>query len=175
MPKIIQNAREMLIAEARKQVIERGYSSVTVRSVAKACGLGIGTVYNYFSSKDMLIASFMAEDWQMCMESINRCCDDSATPEPVFRCIYEQLNQFIITHSALFTDNQAAKVFASVFTVRHKQLRSQLAEPISKICVVHAVHNSEFLSEFISESLLTWTVAGRSYEDIYSVLILLFK
>ena len=35
----------------------------TASSVANGCGIGVGTVYNYFSSKDMLIASFMAEDW----------------------------------------------------------------------------------------------------------------
>ena len=33
----------------------------TVRSVAAGCGVAVGTVYNYFSSKDMLIAAFMLE------------------------------------------------------------------------------------------------------------------
>ena len=56
MPKIIENLREQLLSEAKKQVKERGYAATTVRSVAKACGLGTGTVYNYFKSKDMLIA-----------------------------------------------------------------------------------------------------------------------
>ena len=63
MPKIIPNIREQLLNEAKKQIAEQGYSKTTIRSVANACNLGVGTVYNYFESKDMLIASFMAEDW----------------------------------------------------------------------------------------------------------------
>ena len=33
MPKIIENIRENLMAEARKQVMELGYSAMTIRSI----------------------------------------------------------------------------------------------------------------------------------------------
>ena len=46
MPKIIENVREQLLTEAKRQIAENGYSATTIRSVAGACGLGIGTVYN---------------------------------------------------------------------------------------------------------------------------------
>jgi AcrR family transcriptional regulator len=64
MPKKLENVRELLLLEARRQAEENGYGAVTVRSVAKECGIGLGTVYNYFPSKDMLIASFILEDWE---------------------------------------------------------------------------------------------------------------
>ena len=70
MPKIIENIREKLLEEAKRQVMEQGYSAMTIRSVASACGVGVGTVYNYFSSKDMLVASFMLEDWMKCLAVI---------------------------------------------------------------------------------------------------------
>lgn len=56
MPKILENIRELLLQEAKRQVFENGYSSLTIRSVAGACGIGVGTVYNYFESKDALVA-----------------------------------------------------------------------------------------------------------------------
>ena len=50
MPKIIENIREKILEEAKCQVMESGYASMTIRSVANACGVGVGTVYNYFKS-----------------------------------------------------------------------------------------------------------------------------
>ena len=44
MPKIIQNLENRLIEEAKKQIRESGYGALTIRSVAKACGVGVGTV-----------------------------------------------------------------------------------------------------------------------------------
>ena len=72
MPKIIDNVREELLKEAKKQLIENGYSHTTIRSVARGCGIAIGTVYNYFPSKDMLIATFMMEDWNTAFSSVER-------------------------------------------------------------------------------------------------------
>jgi len=63
MPKIIENLQQKLIEEARKQAEAGGYAAVTIRSVAKACGVGVGTVYNYFPSKDALLAAYMLEGW----------------------------------------------------------------------------------------------------------------
>ena len=61
MPKIIDNLREALIKEAKYQVNKYGYAGMTIRSVAKECGIGIGTIYNYFKSKEDLILAFMHE------------------------------------------------------------------------------------------------------------------
>ena len=72
MPKIIDNVREELLKEAKRQVNEEGYAQTTIRSVAKGCGIAIGTVYNYFPSKDMLIATFMMEDWSIAFSSIKK-------------------------------------------------------------------------------------------------------
>ena len=93
MPKIIENVREQLLSEAKKQIAELGYSKTTIRSVAKACGLGTGTVYNYFPSKDMLIATVMAEDWKLCLKQLEeRAFDES---ERIVHGIYDCLCDLI--------------------------------------------------------------------------------
>ena len=81
MPKIIENLEQKLIEEAQKQVAQSGYGAFTIRSVAKACGVGIGTVYNYFQSKDELLAAFLLDDWQKCMSAIVSASEQSASPE----------------------------------------------------------------------------------------------
>lgn len=171
MPKIIENVREMLLVEAKRQISENGYAGTTIRSVATACGLGVGTVYNYFKSKDMLIASFMLEDWQECIREMKQ--ENASDKSSLLRGIYVSLNGFAHTHASLFRDSDAAKTFATVFAERHKLLRDQLADIIMPICEKTTHADKRFLAEFISESLLTWTMSGKSFEEIYSILNLL--
>ena len=172
VPKIIENVREQLLEEAKRQIRENGYSKTTIRSVAGACRLGVGTVYNYFESKDMLIASFMLEDWMECLGEMQKA--STSEPEQFVAHFYEALQGFIQKHQYLFQDADAAKSFAGAFTVRHKQLIDQLASLLQPICE-NAEGDKAFLAEFIAEALLTWVVAGRPIEDVMPLILKLLK
>lgn len=178
MPKIIENIRERLLEEAKKQVMLNGYSSLTIRSVAKACGVGVGTVYNYFSSKDMLVASFMLEDWKAClMEIYAECEKETVTMKQVLTCTCAVLADFTAKYTVLFQDESAGASFATDLKGRHKLLRSQIAEPILKVLRRNGgmsgktMVSLEFLAEFLAENVLTWTVAGRDREEIVGILL----
>jgi AcrR family transcriptional regulator len=164
MPKIIMNLENRLIEEAKRQILESGYSAVTIRSVAKGCGVGVGTVYNYFPSKDALIATYLLEDWNSCILSIRAVSTYSETAEPVLRCIYDQLKAFSSRHTSIFLDETAAAAFTGSFSRYHGMLRAQLAQPLEKFC------KSSFEGEFVAESLLTWTMAGKSFPEIHEIL-----
>lgn len=173
MPKIIPNVREQLLAEAKKQISEQGYGKTTIRSVANACNLGVGTVYNYFPSKDMLIASFMAEDWICCLARIEH--PETMEPEQVLRGIYDVLVEFTSRYGTLFADRDAEKSFAASFAERHKILRDQLVEKIFPLCEHLSDGDKGFFAQHIAESLLTWTAAGVSFEKQYSVVKKIIK
>lgn len=170
MPKIIENVREQLLAVAKKQIEERGYANTTIRSVAGECGLAVGTVYNYFKSKDMLIATFVVEAWNLYLSDIRRALPSD--PEAALRTIYNTLIDFSEQHASLFRDPDAAKVYAEVFSERHKTLRSQIAEIILPLC---PADSGKFTAEFVAESLLTWTVAGKDFDSIFNVLKKILK
>ena len=174
MPKILENIKEKLLEEAKRQVMEAGYSSMTIRSVAKACGVGVGTVYNYFPSKDMLIASFMLTDWMSCKDAIWIGCHEGATPDAALRCIYEELKTFMQKYESLFKDESAGETFGASFQQRHKLLCSQIAEPLVPICKKQTKVEPEFLAMFLAESMLTWTKSECSYEEVSSILLQLF-
>ena len=168
MPKIIENLENRILEEARRQIEESGYSRLTIRSVASRCNVGVGTVYNYFPSKDALVATYMLQDWKDCIRVVEQSSRDSDSVEPVVRCIYEQLTQYAVRHQALFRDETAVSGFAGSFSRYHTLLRSQLALPLRKYC------SSDFASEFVAEALLVWAMAGKTFDDIYGMIGKLF-
>ena len=168
MPKIIENLEAHLISEAKKQIEQNGYGAVTIRSIAKGCGVGVGTVYNYFPSKEALVATHLLEDWKNCVNVIQQDADCAREPEPVLRSMYQQLVDFASRHQAVFQDEAAASSFAGSFSQYHDLLRSQLAKPLRKFC------DSDFASQFVAEGLLTWSMAGKPFEEIYELLKKLF-
>ena len=166
MPKILESMREELLKTARKQIAERGYANTTIRSVAAECGIAIGTVYNYFPSKDVLIATFVSEDWRACIAPIAETTGDDA--ETHLKRISSAIRAFADSYSALFSDGDAKNAYYAAFSERHRQLREQLAGLILPMC--GDCPDRTFLSEFIAEALLIWTTEGKPFEEIYPII-----
>ena len=163
MPKIIENLKQRLMDETGRQLATVGYGDTTVRSVAAACGVGIGTVYNYFHSKDALVAACLLEDWKGCMEKIQAASAAAKTPKPVAKCICEQLRAFSSRHAALFDTARAAGADVDEIGRYHAQLRFRLAAPLRRFC------SDDFTAQFAAEALLVWTMEGRDFESIYAL------
>ena len=165
MPKIIENLPQKLMEEARRQIRQEGYSAMTIRSVAKGCGVSVGTVYNYYPSKDALVAAFILADWQEFTGGVNLLSKESTSVLPVLEGIHAGLIRFASAHGSVFQDATAAAVYAGSFNRYHGLLRSQLAAPLQKFCP------DDFTAEFVAEAMLTWTAAGKSLEEIRSLVI----
>ena len=165
MPKIIENLPQRLLEEARRQVEESGFSAMTIRTVAKGCGVGIGTVYNYYSSKEALVASFMLSDWKLCVSAIEAVANQSQSLEPVLRTIHEKLRFFMEQYDPIFRDENATSSYTGSTSRYHAVLRSQLAGPIRKFC------RDDFTAEFIAEAMLSWTVAGKDFDELKAILL----
>ena len=163
MPRIIENLREQLLKEAKLQIEERGYAETTVRSVAKAVGVGVGTVYNYFESKEMLVASFVFESWKKYLKRMSELSD--LDERALLFGIYTSLIEFSEENKKLFSDAAAAGMPTSTLSSRHKMLREQIARFILPI-----TGGDEFLSEFLAESLICWSGEGRDFDSLYPIL-----
>lgn len=167
MPKIIENVREQLLAEAKKQILERGYAATTVRSVASACGLGVGTVYNYFPSKEMLIATFVYEDWKKYLHEMENLPRDN--PRALLKGIFDSLRSFATENEKLFSDVDAVKLVSVGSASRHKRLRDQIAGFIVPIC------DSNFCAEFVAEALICWSMENSDFDTVYPILDKIIK
>ena len=64
LPRIIEDPRELILSEAKKILENEGYSQISIRRVAKECGIAVGTIYNYFPTKKELIIEMMTDFWE---------------------------------------------------------------------------------------------------------------
>ena len=167
MPKIVENLRERILDVARKQIVENGYSNVTMRSIAKDCNIGLGTIYNYFDSKDVIVANYMMEDWRICLVKIN---NEIINDKPRLEAIYCGLINFIDDHNKLFSDVNAEISYATNVIKWHPIFRSQIAKLVLELC-----HDDVFLSEFIAESLISWAIEKKKYSSLSPILEKLLK
>ena len=168
MSRPIENIKEKIMAEAQKQLKDVGYNATMIQSIAKACGVGVGTVYNYFSSKDEIMIACMADDWTECLSIIKTVSKYAKTYDIVIHCIYDQLQTFGEKHAYVFHDEAAA---ASVDGVLYRQLwhlSQQVSVPLRKFC------QSDTQAQIIAEALLTWIRTGKSIEEICSSVEKLF-
>lgn len=53
----VVTSKEEVLEASRELVRSQGWSSISVRSVAAACDVSVGSIYNYFDSKTDLVAA----------------------------------------------------------------------------------------------------------------------
>ena len=170
MPKIIDNLRQKLIDETKRQIESVGYGETTVRSVAAGCGVGVGTVYNYFPSKDAMTAAWMLQDWEQTLHSLSPVCRESGDVETMLRAVYEAIDRFTQAHGALFRDPAAQKAFSGAAWQYHGTLRAQIAALLEPLCMRLRLSQPQFRAQFAAESLLTWTAAHTPFDVLAPVL-----
>ncbi len=159
-PKIIENLRDRLLEEARRQIEANGGAALNIRVAAKSCGVGVGTVYNYFPSKDALVAAVLAEDWLARLDRIRACALECGSAEGAARAMHAELSQFAERWGAVF----ASSKMTAPPKQYHVLLRGQLADVLLPFC------GGEFRAQFAAEALLTWTVDGRGFDEIWEIL-----
>lgn len=78
----IVTSKEAILKNCRKIISENGITSLNMRSVAKECGIALGSLYNYFPSKDDLVIAAIESVWQNIFKVDGLC--DQARPLPPF-------------------------------------------------------------------------------------------
>lgn len=60
----IVTSKEAILEASRELIRTEGWNSINIRSVAKACNISVGTIYNYFQNKTDLITATIESIWQ---------------------------------------------------------------------------------------------------------------
>ena len=102
-------SKEEILAACRELIHQQGGTELNVREVAAACGISVGTVYNYFGSKADLVGAAVESVWY----DIFRCADDGsafATMQDCVRWLFERLAYGNAQYPGFFTLHSASFV-----------------------------------------------------------------
>ena len=95
MPKIYDDLKETILNEAKVIILAKGYSKLSMREVAKASGIAVGTIYNYFPTKDTLMSELMYRYWLEFVAAIQQAEQEDCELFAKFKKIYNLLESFL--------------------------------------------------------------------------------
>ena len=59
----VVTSKEEILKTSRELIQQHGWSAVNIRSVAAACGVSVGSIYNYYDSKAALVGATVESVW----------------------------------------------------------------------------------------------------------------
>lgn len=95
MPKLLPNLKEDICRTTRQMMAQEGYASIGIRSIASRCGIGMGTIYNYFSSKEEIIAEILLEDWNVILRRMDQANRTHTLPMERLAAQFVLLQEFL--------------------------------------------------------------------------------
>lgn len=87
MNKVV-TSKEDILAVSKKMVADKGMQAINMRSVAKQCGVAVGSVYNYFPSKNDLMIAVIDAIWKEIIQGISDCTLSSGFVENTEKLFY---------------------------------------------------------------------------------------
>ena len=95
-------SKENILQISRKLIQQNGWAGVNIRSVATACGVSVGCIYNYFESKTDLLSATVESIWN----DIFHHPEDEAVFQDTLSCVrwmYKQLEYGCQRYPGFFT------------------------------------------------------------------------
>lgn len=95
-------SKENILQISRKLIQQNGWAGINIRSVAAACGVSVGCIYNYFESKTDLLSATVESIWS----DIFHHPEDEAVFQDTLSCVrwmYRQLEYGCQRYPGFFT------------------------------------------------------------------------
>ena len=98
----VVTSKEAILKVCRELVSEQGLATLNMRSVAEACHVALGSLYNYFPNKDELVLSVIESVWQDIFHMERDCHTELSFPDYV-NWIFERVRKGSLEYPNFFT------------------------------------------------------------------------
>lgn len=174
MPKKIEGLKEIINAETKKQLKEKGYSGITVCSVAKGAKIGMGTVYANFPTKEDLVFSCMHEEWERCHAENEKYASQYPPVEAIGK-IYGCILGFCDENEHLFRDPSAQKALGNTMNEYHGKLIDKIKSLVEPMIENNSFKNKDLASTVIAEMILKFVGERKSFSGVSEFFEIMMK
>lgn len=162
----VYSPKEILVFQGFSKLIEEGISinNIRVSDIAKAAGIGKGTVYEYFKSKEEVIAKSIFYQMQMefmgILEKSNKVDGFKSKCYLGFQEIIELMTKKMAYLQLLLTSKEIHEVFKCLNggmgqIVEFRDFILDIIEPTIKLGIEEKIINPELEKEYIQSVFIT--------------------
>ena len=155
MPKLIKNAKENIMQTAKQLLTEEGLAGLNMRTLASTVGVAAGTLYNYFPSKEHLVAAVMLEDWENALRKMESEIPSATTASEGLEIVFDEIRAFADTYRTAWDSFHGPQNYRALRQKYHKELIDKLSDQIRPLGVRFGFLFDPTVAPFISEILLT--------------------
>lgn len=154
-------SRESILKESRDLVSKEGLKALSIRKLAKNCGVAVGTIYNYFTSKDDLMISTIESVWEDIF-MIDDLKGDSIDFVKYLEDIFNHLSYGIKKYPNFFTIHSLSFKAQSVDKAKNSMARyiENISQNMTKILDNDPnIRKDAFDEDFTKEDLLNFILS----------------
>ncbi len=149
--KINSELYEKIMSCGKKVLLEKSYNDLTMRYIAGECNVSVGTVYNCFPSKEMLVAKIMLKDWLVLLDKASQEIEETSSCIYGLETVYNTIRSYVTLYSGVF-ESRGSEV--NLHVDQHKTLIGQLSSLIDLLLTRFGKSTDPDPTLFLAEALL---------------------
>lgn len=147
MRKKDETLQTSLLDHARTLLHDQGIDAINIRALAKLSGVSVGTVYNYFASKEDILLALTEEYWKNTLREM-----ESALPSGSFLAQIEAIYTFLRERM----NDSARALMGSLGSVEAAgQQRMQAMQQVLRAAVIRRMDRDESILDSLWQGAFT--------------------
>lgn len=158
-------SKDKILEVSRKTILKKGFSSVSMRTIAAECKVAVGSIYNYFPSKLELVSATIESVWEEIFMPIND-IDEFDSFVDCVSCMFETIKEgdkkypgFFSVHSLNFAvedRDKGRKMMENYFGFLKKKLILSLEKDK---CIREEVFQNNLTMEIFVDYVFTLMIS----------------
>lgn len=164
MRKINEETRQLILKSAREILATEGVEKLNIRKLAINCNIGLGTLYNYYKSKQELIREIIQERYDDICERLRIELSNEENTYKKLEVVFESLRAFIIELNSISIE----KVFSLLSKITDNDIERMHDEGCERWNVLKEIFKDilKDKNDFYIESIMLLYVSHANNPDV---------